>query len=105
MRAVRLSAPRQVECVEVAEPRPGPREVLVHIEACGVCGSDLNAWRGVPGIEFPIPAGAPGHETRGSVAALSPDVVDQQKQSGAARQEPVDKLVRVLSQTVDKITT
>ncbi|HEY1296406.1 MAG TPA: alcohol dehydrogenase catalytic domain-containing protein [Chloroflexota bacterium] len=74
MRALRLTAPRQVECVELAEPRPAPGEVLVRIEACGVCGSDLNAWRGVPGIDFPLPAGAPGHETWGSVVGLGADV-------------------------------
>jgi threonine dehydrogenase-like Zn-dependent dehydrogenase len=33
-----------------------------------VCGSDLNAWRGVPGIEYPLPPGQPGHEMWGEVA-------------------------------------
>jgi len=74
VRALKLVAPRQVQCVEVAEPRPGPDEVLVRIDACGVCGSDLNAWRGVPGIEFPMPAGAPGHETWGRVVEAGADV-------------------------------
>jgi threonine dehydrogenase-like Zn-dependent dehydrogenase len=74
VRALKLVAPREVECVEVAAPRPGPGEVLVRIEACGVCGSDLNAWRGVPGVEFPLPAGAPGHETWGRVMEAGVEV-------------------------------
>ncbi|MBV9133561.1 MAG: alcohol dehydrogenase catalytic domain-containing protein [Chloroflexi bacterium] len=53
---------------------PGAGEVLVRIRACGLCGSDLNAWRGVPGIEYPMPAGAPGHETWGEVVGLGDHV-------------------------------
>ncbi|MBV9582878.1 MAG: alcohol dehydrogenase catalytic domain-containing protein [Chloroflexi bacterium] len=74
MRALRFAAPRQVACIEVPEPTPGPREVLVRIEACGVCGSDLNVWRGVPGVEFPLSPGAPGHETCGRIVGLGPEV-------------------------------
>ena len=74
MRAVRLSGPRELQVVEVAEPTPGPGEVLVRVRACGICGSDLNAWRGVPGISFPLAPGAPGHETWGEIAGLGPGV-------------------------------
>lgn len=74
MRALRLTAPRQAEVVDVEDPTPGPGEVLVRIEACGVCGSDLNAWRGVLGIEYPLPPGAPGHETWGEVVKLGSGV-------------------------------
>jgi threonine dehydrogenase-like Zn-dependent dehydrogenase len=58
----------------VEDPQPGAGEVLVRIEACGLCGSDLNAWRGVPGIEYPLPTGAPGHEPVGQIVALGPGV-------------------------------
>jgi threonine dehydrogenase-like Zn-dependent dehydrogenase len=58
----------------VDDPAPGAGEVLVRIRACGICGSDLNAWRGVAGIEYPLPPGAPGHETLGEVVALGPGV-------------------------------
>src|ERR671936_631718 len=68
MRALVVRGPRYAEAVEVAQPRPGPRQVLVRVRACGVCGSDLNAWRGVPGIEYPLPPGQPGHEMWGEVA-------------------------------------
>jgi len=74
MRALCLDSPRQVSIVDVDAPTPGPGEVLVRVRACGVCGSDLNAWRGVPGVEFPLPAGAPGHEVWGEVAGLGEGV-------------------------------
>jgi threonine dehydrogenase-like Zn-dependent dehydrogenase len=74
VRALSLSAPGRIEVVEVAEPVPGAGEVVVRIRACGVCGSDLNAWRGVAGIDYPLPPGAPGHETLGDVVALGEGV-------------------------------
>jgi threonine dehydrogenase-like Zn-dependent dehydrogenase len=36
----------------------------------------LNAWRGVLGVEYPLPAGAPGHEALGDVVAVGPGVGD-----------------------------
>ena len=76
MRALSLPGPRQAVVVDVIEPTAGPGQVLLRITACGVCGSDLNAWRGVPGIEYPLTPGAPGHEAIGDVVALGPDVVE-----------------------------
>ncbi len=74
MRALGLHGPRQAAVVEVDAPSPDAGEVVVRIRSCGVCGSDLNAWRGVPGIQYPLPPGAPGHETVGEVVGLGPDV-------------------------------
>jgi threonine dehydrogenase-like Zn-dependent dehydrogenase len=70
MRALILRGPRDAFVGDVADPSPSDGEVLLEIGACGVCGSDMNAWRGVAGIEYPLPAGAPGHETWGHVVAL-----------------------------------
>jgi D-arabinose 1-dehydrogenase-like Zn-dependent alcohol dehydrogenase len=74
MRALILRGPRDAHVSEAPIPEPGHGEVLVKITACGICGSDLNAWRGVPGIEYPLAAGAPGHEAIGEVVALGPRV-------------------------------
>jgi threonine dehydrogenase-like Zn-dependent dehydrogenase len=74
VRALTLRGPRDAALVDVADLSPGPGEVLVRISACGVCGSDLNAWRGITGIEYPLPAGAPGHETFGEVVSLGSGV-------------------------------
>jgi 2-desacetyl-2-hydroxyethyl bacteriochlorophyllide A dehydrogenase len=70
MRAVAVRGPRDAAVVEVPTPSPAAGQVLVRVAACGVCGSDLNAWRGVPGIEYPLPPGAPGHEIWGEVVEL-----------------------------------
>jgi 2-desacetyl-2-hydroxyethyl bacteriochlorophyllide A dehydrogenase len=70
MRAARIAAPETVEIEDVPTPDPGPGQVLVKIEGCGVCGSDLPVWQGRPWFEYPRDAGAPGHEGWGRVAAL-----------------------------------
>ena len=74
MRALALKGPRDLEVIDTRDPEPGRGEVLVRVRACGLCGSDLNAWRGAPGIQYPLPPGAPGHEALGEVAALGPEV-------------------------------
>jgi threonine dehydrogenase-like Zn-dependent dehydrogenase len=74
VRAAQLSAPREPRVVELDRPPPGPGHVLVKVLACGVCGSDLNAWRGVEGIEFPLAPGLPGHEVWGEVTEVGVDV-------------------------------
>lgn len=50
-------------------PEPGPGEVRVRIEACGVCGSDLFLQKGGFGAGVAMPV-IPGHEAAGVVDAL-----------------------------------
>ena len=54
-------------------PDPGPGEVRVKVEACGVCGSDLFLQKGGfgPGVTMPV---IPGHEASGVVDALGGEV-------------------------------
>jgi D-arabinose 1-dehydrogenase-like Zn-dependent alcohol dehydrogenase len=78
MRALSVRAPRDASIVHVDPPQIGPGQVLVRIAGCGVCASDLNAWRGVPGVEYPLPNGAPGHETWGEILAVG-DAVDTRR--------------------------
>jgi propanol-preferring alcohol dehydrogenase len=58
---------------EVPIPRPGPGQILVKTEACGVCHTDLHAasgdWPLKPALPF-----IPGHEGIGIVVALGADV-------------------------------
>lgn len=55
-------------------PAPGPGEVLVRVEACGVCGSDLFLLDGGFGADrLPV---VPGHEACGRVEALGEGVTD-----------------------------
>jgi threonine dehydrogenase-like Zn-dependent dehydrogenase len=65
MQAATVVAPGQVEHVAAEPPRPGPDEVLVRVEGCGVCGSSLPLWEGRPWFDYPLAAGAPGHEVWG----------------------------------------
>ena len=56
--------------VERPIPDPGEKEVLVRVEACGVCGSDVFLQKGgFAGAPMPI---VPGHEAAGVVAKVGP---------------------------------
>src|SRR5208337_417106 len=51
-------------------PLPGPQEMRIRVEACGVCHSDSLTVEGrMPGIQYPR---VPGHEAIGVVDALGP---------------------------------
>lgn len=58
---------------EVPVPRPGPGDVLVKIEACGVCHTDLHAAEGDWPVK-PQPPFIPGHEGVGTVVAVGAGV-------------------------------
>jgi L-iditol 2-dehydrogenase len=73
MKAVRLEATGQLFLREVEKPFPGPDELLVRIEACGICGTDRHLFRG----EFPSsPPVTLGHEFAGLVEAVGSDVAE-----------------------------
>jgi alcohol dehydrogenase/propanol-preferring alcohol dehydrogenase len=56
------------ELVERDIPEPGPREVRVKVEACGICHSDMLVKEGWwPGLKYPR---VPGHEIAGRVDAI-----------------------------------
>ncbi|HVK51639.1 MAG TPA: alcohol dehydrogenase AdhP [Pseudoxanthomonas sp.] len=58
---------------EVAVPRPGAGDILVKIEACGVCHTDLHAAEGDWPVK-PNPPFIPGHEGVGHVVAVGAGV-------------------------------
>lgn len=70
MKALRLAAPKQPEIVHIGQPVCTSGQALIKVLACGLCGSDLNAWRGVQGVAFPMAPGEPGREVWGEIAAL-----------------------------------
>ncbi|MBW3607232.1 MAG: zinc-binding dehydrogenase [Actinobacteria bacterium] len=76
MRAAVITAPRSAALQRLPTPDPGPGEVLVELEGCGVCGSDLPVWQGRPWFDYPREPGAPGHEGWGRIAALGDGVRD-----------------------------
>lgn len=67
MKAISLFGPRDARAVEIPEPALGPEDVAVRVAYVGLCGSDLNAYRGLsPMVTYPR---IPGHEVGGVVAA------------------------------------
>lgn len=75
---VRVSRLRgDTQLCEVPQPRPGPGQVLISVEAAGVCGSDLEVHGWELGPESRVqPPVVLGHEGAGRVAALGDGVHD-----------------------------
>lgn len=73
MRAMVLDVPNNpLRLTELAVPRPGAGQVLIRVEACGVCRTDLHLVDGeLPSPMLPV---IPGHEIVGRVAALGEGV-------------------------------
>jgi D-arabinose 1-dehydrogenase-like Zn-dependent alcohol dehydrogenase len=74
MRSVQVSKPRApFEIVERDIPEPGPMQVRVKVQACGVCHSDSFTKEGLfPGIQYPR---VPGHEIAGVIDIVGKDVI------------------------------
>lgn len=70
MKAAVLTGPGQMELADVARPEPGEGQVLVKLEGCGVCASNLTPWAGPDWMQFPTEAGAMGHEGWGVIEAI-----------------------------------
>ncbi|HZR59284.1 MAG TPA: galactitol-1-phosphate 5-dehydrogenase [Terriglobales bacterium] len=72
MKALQLSKYKQLEIVDLPTPSPGEGEVLVHVAACGICGSDVHGYDGSSGRR--IPPIVMGHEASGRIAAVGTGV-------------------------------
>lgn len=65
VRAAVQTGPSQIEIRELPMPEIGPDDGLLRIEACGICGSDVEQYRGnLPRAPLPV---IPGHEPLGIV--------------------------------------
>jgi L-iditol 2-dehydrogenase len=71
MKASRLLAYGRMEAMEVPRPVPGPRDVLVRVEAAGICGSDRHMFRGEYPTALPVTL---GHEFCGTIEAVGAEV-------------------------------
>jgi len=74
MRAAVLAGPGDMRVEEVAVPDPGPGQVRVRMEGCGICASNLGPWSGPEWMQFPLEPGALGHEGWGVIDAVGDDV-------------------------------
>ena len=72
MRAALLTAPRLFEVQNVPVPQIGPDDVLIRVERCGICGTDVHMFNGHYALDrLPI---IPGHEFSGTIAAAGTNV-------------------------------
>jgi len=78
MKAVVKTAPREgaVELADRPVPAPGPGEVVIRVEATGICGTDRHIWHWDPSVQFMKPPVIFGHEFCGRVQAIGPDAGD-----------------------------
>jgi L-iditol 2-dehydrogenase len=66
-----LVEPKKMELLEVAIPAIGPDEILVKVEGCGICGTDVHEYKGDPFKYCPVQL---GHEGTGEIVALGKNV-------------------------------
>ncbi len=78
MKAVQIpKAGADFEVVEREIPQPGPGEVRIRVQACGVCHSDVITKEGAfPGINYPR---VPGHEVAGVIDEVGERVTNWKK--------------------------
>jgi len=70
--AVFDSASRRLEVKEAPDPEPGPGEVRVPVQACGICLSDVHLIDGT--LATPLERVTPGHEPAGVIEQVGEGV-------------------------------
>jgi L-iditol 2-dehydrogenase len=74
MKALVLTAYKEFQLQDMPEPAIGPRDVLVRVAACGICGSDVHGMDGSTGRRRPPIV--MGHEASGVIERIGPEVTD-----------------------------
>ena len=72
MKAAVITGVGTSEVTTVDDPTPGPRDVIIDVAACGICGTDLHILQGEFAPTLPI---VPGHEFAGEIVEIGADVV------------------------------
>ncbi|MFD9435471.1 zinc-dependent alcohol dehydrogenase family protein [Streptomyces sp. NPDC060002] len=73
MKAAVIESVGHAVVTEVPDPTPGPREVVVEVAACGLCGTDLHILQGEFAPKLPL---VPGHEFAGAVVGVGTQVTE-----------------------------
>ncbi|MFF3374190.1 zinc-dependent alcohol dehydrogenase family protein [Streptomyces sp. NPDC002680] len=73
MKAAVIESVGKAVVMEVPDPTPGPRDVVVEVAACGLCGTDLHILQGEFAPTLPI---VPGHEFAGTVVGVGAQVTE-----------------------------
>ncbi|MFI7588729.1 zinc-dependent alcohol dehydrogenase family protein [Spongisporangium articulatum] len=71
MRAAVVTGVGTVSVETVPDPTPGPRDVVISVAGCGICGTDLHILGGQFAPSLPI---VPGHEFAGEIVAVGAEV-------------------------------
>ncbi|RAJ69191.1 2-desacetyl-2-hydroxyethyl bacteriochlorophyllide A dehydrogenase [Streptomyces sp. Amel2xB2] len=71
MKAALVESVGKVSLTSVPDPTPGPRQVVVKVAACGLCGTDLHIRQGEFAPSLPL---VPGHEFAGEVVGTGTEV-------------------------------
>ena len=66
-----LEAPKKMVLKTIKTPAIGPDEMLVKVEGCGICGTDVHEYKGDPFKYCPVQL---GHEGTGEIVALGKNV-------------------------------
>jgi len=86
VKAISMPAPRQIRIIDIPEPQLGPGDVLVETHYVGLCGSDLNMYRGtLPIVSYPR---IPGHEVSGIILAREESVPDSIREGAQVTLSP-----------------
>ena len=72
MKALVLNQYKQLDFQEMPVPKPAPNEVLIRVQAVGICGSDVHGMDGSSGRR--VPPIIMGHEASGIIAEVGNDV-------------------------------
>lgn len=72
MKALIFRGPRQVEFGTWQNGALPPGHVRIRVAACGICGTDMHVYRGMP-ASWPVP-GVRGHEFSGEIVEAAPDI-------------------------------
>jgi len=68
MKALLLSEYKKLDIVDLPVPQPGEDELLIRVQACGICGSDVHGYDGSTGRR--LPPIVMGHEAAGIVESV-----------------------------------
>jgi (R,R)-butanediol dehydrogenase / meso-butanediol dehydrogenase / diacetyl reductase len=69
VQAVRLVAAHEMQVVDLPDPEPGAGDVVLRVDGCGICGSDLSSYK--VGLFTDT---VPGHELSGTITAVGDGV-------------------------------
>ncbi|MCC8180005.1 MAG: alcohol dehydrogenase catalytic domain-containing protein, partial [Planctomycetes bacterium] len=81
MKALVARAPGQYKVEEFETPRAGEGDIIIKVEACGICAGDAKAWHGAERFwggptqpAYMKPPVIPGHEFLGHIVEMGPNV-------------------------------